>query len=126
MESSLTYNPKYFALSEFNCQETDENEMQDEFLMKLDKLREACGFPFVVTSGFRSTNHSNERHKEKAGTHAQGIAADIRATTAAQKYEIVKQALALGFSGIGVASSFIHVDDRTAYDSSITPVMWTY
>ena len=117
---------QYFSIDEFNCQETDENEMQDEFLMKLDKLREACGFPFVITSGFRSTNHSNERHKEKAGTHAQGIAADIRATTAAQKYEIVKQALLLGFGGIGVARSFIHVDDRSVTNSNSTPVMWTY
>ena len=60
----MTYNPKYFALSEFNCQETAENEMQDEFLKKLDHLREACGFPFVITSGYRSTNHSNERNKQ--------------------------------------------------------------
>ena len=126
MESSLTYNPKYFALSEFNCHETNQNKMQPEFLERMDALRKACGFPFVITSGYRSPNHTIERNKEKAGTHAQGIAADIRATTAAQKYEIVKQALALGFSGIGVASSFIHVDDRTAYDTTITPVMWTY
>jgi len=126
MESSLTYNPKYFALSEFNCQETDENEMQDEFLMKLDKLREACGFPFVVTSGFRSTNHSNERHKEKPGTHAQGIAVDIKAISGTEKYEIVKQALLLGFGGIGVARSFIHVDDRSNTNSNSVPVMWTY
>ena len=126
MESSLTYNPKYFALSEFNCQETDENEMQDEFLMKLDKLREACGFPFVVTSGFRSTNHSNERHKEKAGTHAQGIAADIRAISGKEKYKIIEQAIALGFAGIGVAGTFIHVDDRASGDSNVTPVVWTY
>jgi hypothetical protein len=34
---------------------------------------------------------------------------------------IVKKALEMGFSGIGVASSFVHVDMRTT-----TPVMWTY
>ena len=50
------YNPKYFALSEFNCQETNQNEMCPEFLERLDALREACGFPFVITSGYRSPN----------------------------------------------------------------------
>ena len=52
------YNPKYFALSEFNCQETNENDMQEEFLKKLDLLRVACGFPFVITSGYRGANHT--------------------------------------------------------------------
>jgi len=120
------YNPKYFALSEFNCQETNENEMNPEFLRKLDLLREACGFPFVITSGYRSPNHTIERAKRKPGTHAQGIAADIRALSGAEKHEIVKQALALGLGGIGVARSFIHVDDRCANDSSATPVIWAY
>ena len=119
------YNPKYFALSEFNCQETNQNEMCPEFLERLDALREACGFPFVITSGFRSPNHSNERHKEKPGTHAQGIAVDIKAISGTEKYEIVKQALLLGFGGIGVARSFIHVDDRSNTNSNSVPVMWT-
>ena len=120
------YNPKYFSLSEFNCQETNQNEMCPEFLERLDALREACGFPFVITSGYRSPNHTIERRKEKAGTHAQGIAADIRAISGTEKYEIVKQALLLGFGGIGVARSFIHVDDRSVTNSNSVPVMWTY
>ena len=43
-----------------------------------------------------------------------------------KKYEVVKQALSLGFSGIGVAGTFVHVDDRCAHDSSAIPVIWTY
>ena len=129
MESTLTYNesryryiPKYFALSEFSCQETNQNEMKDEFLKKLDLLREACGFPFIITSGYRSTNHTIERDKPNGGgTHTQGIAADIRALSGAERYTLIKHALALGFTGVGVAKSFVHVDIRTT-----VPVMWTY
>jgi uncharacterized protein YcbK (DUF882 family) len=120
------YNPKYFALSEFNCQETNENEMNPEFLRKLDLLREACGFPFVITSGFRSPNHTIERAKRKPGTHAQGIAADIKAISGAEKHKIIEQALALGLGGIGVARTFIHVDDRCSVDSNAVPVVWSY
>ena len=125
-QTTPSYNPKYFSLTEFNCQETNENEMNPEFLKRLDELRERCGFPFVITSGYRSPNHTIERNKERPGTHAQGIAADIRTIGGREKYEVVKQALSLGFSGIGVAGTFVHVDDRCAHDSSAIPVIWTY
>ena len=55
------------------------------------------------------------------GTHAQGIAADIKITNAAHRFNIVKNAVKLGFTGIGIANTFIHVDTR-----GTTPVIWTY
>ena len=116
----------YFTREEFACQYTGENEISDKLLLKLDLLRAKCGFPFVITSGYRSEDHPLEAKKETAGTHAQGIAADIRTLSGREKYEVVKQALSLGFSGIGVAGTFVHVDDRCAHDSSAIPVIWTY
>ncbi len=112
---------KYFKLSDFDCQETGENEMDIEFIRKLDQLRENCGFPFIITSGYRSKNHSIEARKAVPGTHARGIAADIKVSGGAQRYQIVKNAMAMGFGGIGVAKGFIHVDTRDSY-----PVMWKY
>jgi uncharacterized protein YcbK (DUF882 family) len=112
---------KYFTLSEFNCKETGENRMNMEFLEKLDKLREACGFPFSITSGYRSPQHSIERKKSTPGTHTLGIAADIIVADGSQRFIITEQAIALGFSGIGVADDFIHVDTRKT-----TPVLWCY
>ena len=35
---------KYFKIEEFDCQETGENDMQDEFIHRLDMLREQAGF----------------------------------------------------------------------------------
>ena len=96
--------------------------MEQDFLEKLDELRAYCGFPFVITSGYRHpTMHPIENKKEVPGTHAQGIAADIKITNAADRLKLVNSALKLGFTGIGVASDFIHVDTR-----GTTPVMWTY
>ena len=111
----------YFSREEFDCQETGENEMSPEFLNMLDILRENAGFPFVITSGYRSHKHSLEHKKEKAGTHAQGIAADIKVNSGAERMVIIKEALKLGFTGIGVAKTFVHVDTRKT-----TPVVWTY
>jgi hypothetical protein len=60
---------KYFKIEDFNCQETGDNEMDIEFIKGLDNLRAACGFPFVITSGFRSKEHSlNEPKKHQVRT----------------------------------------------------------
>lgn len=112
---------RYFKLSDFNCTETGENHMDDSFLSALDELRHQCGFPFIVTSGYRSASHSKERDKAQPGTHAQGIAADIKVANGAQRYILVQKAMEMGFSGIGIAKTFVHVDIRTT-----TPVVWTY
>lgn len=112
---------KYFKHSEFTCNETGENEIKDEFIERLDELREACGFPFKVNSGYRSPRHSIERKKHRAGTHAQGIAADIKVSNGIQRRKIVEEALRLGFNGVGIARGFVHVDIRTS-----TPVIWCY
>ena len=113
---------KHFKREEFDCQVSGTNNMEQEFLEKLDELRAHCGFPFVITSGYRHpTLHPIEKKKDVPGTHAQGIAADIKITNAADRFALVNAALKLGFTGIGVASDFIHVDTR-----GTTPVMWTY
>ena len=112
---------RYFKLSDFDCQETGNNEMSEEFLEKLDDLRHECGFPFIITSGYRDPSHSIEARKAKAGTHARGIASDIRINNGSQAYAIIKHAQSMGFNGIGVAKTFIHVDTRDT-----TPVVWCY
>lgn len=114
---------KYFDESEFACKETGRNEIKPELIHMLDELRERCGFPFVITSGYRDPTHSAERNKSfpRLGTHVQGIAADIAVSDGTQRYKIVQEAHNMGFGGIGVAKSFVHVDMRTG-----TPVMWTY
>ena len=112
---------RYFKLSDFDCQETGNNEMSEEFLEKLDELRHKCGFPFIITSGYRDPSHSIEARKAKAGTHARGIASDIRINNGNEAYDIIKNAQSMGFNGIGVAKSFIHVDSRKGM-----PVIWSY
>ncbi len=49
--------PKYFDLDEFACQHTGQNLIDPNFVESLDELREVCGFPFTITSGYRSPAH---------------------------------------------------------------------
>jgi uncharacterized protein YcbK (DUF882 family) len=119
----MTY--KFFRLEEFNCTHTGTggDNMDPEFLEKLDLLRENCGFSFRITSGWRAATHPAEARKAQpgTGTHCQGLAADIAVSNGFERMNIVHEALKLGFGGIGVAKGFIHVDGRKT-----TPVMWTY
>jgi len=113
---------KYFDISEFDCTETGENEMKPRHVHRVDALRGRCGFPFIVVSGFRSKLHSKEVIKENGpGEHPEGHATDIRVTNGVQRREIVEWALKMDFRGIGVAKTFVHVDDRLG-----TPVLWPY
>lgn len=111
---------KYFSLDEFVCSETGEQDMCPEFLKALSHLRQICDFPFVITSGFRSKNHSVEKAKKTPGVHTLGIAADIKVYGGQQRLAVLKHASAMGMS-VGVAKSFVHVDTRK------TPAMcWCY
>jgi zinc D-Ala-D-Ala carboxypeptidase len=103
-----------FSKSEFRCKETGENGMQPEFMALLQQLRNRYGKPMLISSGYRSPRHSIEARKAQAGTHAQGIACDV-AVSGADAQLLVKLALDLGFTGIGVSQKaggarFIHLD----------------
>lgn len=111
----------YFDIEDFDCKQTGENAMKPEFLMRLDVLRMRCGFPFIIISGFRSVWHSTEKRKAAPGQHTKGHASDIRVRNGYERMRIVKFALAMGFTGIGIGKNIVHLDDRTT-----TPVMWTY
>lgn len=112
---------RYFTRKEFVCSHSGEEEMEDAFIHRLDHLRYVCDFPFVITSGYRSTEHPVERHKPNPGTHCLGVAADISIRGGVQRRKIVSIALKMGFTGVGVAKTFIHVDDRTT-----EPMLWSY
>lgn len=112
---------KYFKIEDFDCQETGERGISPEFIHRLDELREACGFPFYITSGYRSPDHSVEKRKSQPGTHTQGIAADIAVQGGVQRRMVAQKAFELGFTGIGIAKGFVHVDTRET-----VPVLWCY
>lgn len=105
----------------FFCSHNGFPGIKPEFVQRLDKLREACGFPFVITSGYRSEQHPIEAKKTSPGTHAQGIAADIAVADGWQRRTVVEKAIELGFRGIGVHDKFVHVDVRDSVQ-----VLWVY
>jgi zinc D-Ala-D-Ala carboxypeptidase len=114
-----------FTKAEFDCRHTGSNEMQTHFVERLQELRDLCGFALPVISGYRDPTHPIEAAKSKPGWHSKGLAADI-SCGAMYAHEIVRLAMQLGFTGIGVSQRdekprFIHLDLRTT-----APVIYSY
>ena len=105
---------KYFKEIEAN--------MDKKFLFVLDEAREFAGIPFIINSAYRSPDHP-ESIKNPTSSHIKGLAVDIKATDSATRFKIVEALVSVGFTRIGIADTFIHVDldlDKTQN------VIWAY
>jgi|TARA_R110001606_G_scaffold137924_2_gene275963 uncharacterized protein YcbK (DUF882 family) len=99
-----------------------EDNMDVNFLDKLDKAREYANIPFIINSAYRSPEHP-ESIKNPTSSHIKGLAVDISAKDSRQRFLILDALIAVGFSRIGIAGTFIHVD--LDLDKSQN-VIWTY
>lgn len=99
-----------------------EYKMDKDFLAKLDKAREFAKVPFVINSAYRSPEHP-ESIKNPTSSHIKGLAVDIRTTDSRTRYKVLNALIHVGFNRIGIADTFIHVDDDKDKSSN---VIWTY
>lgn len=110
------------------CKETGEEKMSPHFMEKLTALRKAYGKPIIITSGYRSINHSIERKKDTVGAHVHGRACDI-ACRGADAHKLIRLALEI-FPRVGISQKgtarFIHVDDMKNSEGFISPHVWSY
>lgn len=113
---------KYFTESEFN----EFEKMNPELLEKLDQLREAYGYPIKLTSTYRSPDHPIEAKKTKPGEHAYGAAVDIACVGGEATFKLVKAAIEVGFTRIGISrkNNFVHVG--VGHDGAPPITIWTY
>lgn len=119
-----------FSKEEFDCKHTGKNEMKPEFMQKLQELRNAYGKPMSISSGFRDKTHPIEAKKKRPGAHYSGMAADVRVDRG-DAYELLKIALEIGFTGIGIqqkgSGRFIHLDTiPNGHEGFVRPTIWSY
>lgn len=98
------------------------------FGLRLDGLREFCGFPIRVTSWYRTPDH--DKAIGGKGNHTGGWAADISPASGKEEhwYTLFTQAAEMRFAGIGINKpSFIHLDDNKDYERrGLRPRVWRY
>lgn len=103
-----------FSRSEFACKcgRCGGGEMSKEFLGRLQQLREYYGKPMIITSGYRCEAYNTAVKGAKASWHVKGRAVDIQCGWGTERYRLLDLAFMLKFGGVGVAKTFLHLDDR--------------
>lgn len=112
------FKPQEFERANPSCSIEDMNE---EFLFKLDDARAICSVPFVINSAFRTEDYEREhnRHIHNIGPHSKGLAVDLRCVSASDRLKMVLALLAVGFRRIGLYRGFIHVDSDVSKPACI-------
>lgn len=122
-----------FTPAEWADHTTGELVVDPEYMDDLQALRDACGFPLPVNSGYRTPAHNAAVSTTgETGPHTTARATDIR-IYGERAFQLVTHALALGFTGIGVAQKgdvngrYIHVD-KLPTDNPLIPrcAIWSY
>lgn len=113
---------RYFQSSEFEeCNPSCKiDDMDEDFLLKLDDARSICSFPFVLNSAFRPKEYELQKGRSGSSSHCKGLAVDISCLTSVCRLKMIMSLLAVGFRRIGIYPTFIHVDS----DFSKPASMW--
>jgi uncharacterized protein YcbK (DUF882 family) len=103
---------KNFTLSEFECKDGSNLVKLDEKLIELlQQLRDRAGLAVKIHSGYRTPEHNKKVGGSPKSQHLEGKAADISVKGWTPK-KLAELAEVIGFDGIGIYDTFIHVDTR--------------
>ena len=114
---------KNFTAQEMVCPCCGVAKMDMKFINTLQSLRDFFGKGLKINSGFRCVPHNDKIKGGKTSMHLKGQAVDIGTgtMTGVEKYQLIQHAMDIGFGGIGIAKSFVHIDNRSG-----PKVLWTY
>ncbi len=102
----------HFSDKEVDCGCGCKKTVAPELLARLEALRALVDRPLPVTSGARCTTHNREVGGKQHSWHLKGLAVDIACSDGNMRVDILRNAGKLGFNGIGIAKTFIHLDLR--------------
>ena len=114
---------KHFKMSEFKCPCCGQERMDMGFVYQLDIARDRAGIPFRINSGMRCHQHNLDIGGVLNSSHTKGKAADIATDSSHKRYLIIDSLIMTGFRRIGIAKTYIHVDNDL---SKPDEVVWLY
>jgi len=104
-----------FNLQEFECTGEGHNhaKVDRELVEKLQELRGRLGRPILINSAFRCEERNAEVGGADESQHLTGRAVDISLHNQDISHgELKSLARGIGFKGIGLYDSFVHLDTR--------------
>lgn len=114
----------HFMASEFHnaVPSCDPLQMDDGFMKTIELVRTRSGVPFVINSAYRTRSWDKAHGRSGDSFHCVGQALDIACIDSSSRYKIIEAAMFFGLGGIGIADTFIHLDNRPSakiwlYDS---------
>ena len=115
----------YFKSHEFDSPDEPGSggKMNKGFVEKLNIARGLANIPFIITSGFRTEEHNARVGGVDSSAHTKGRAVDIACRDSRSRHIIVTALQEAGFNRIGIAGTFIHVDDCPDKPEN---VIWVY
>lgn len=114
----------FFKSSEFACKcGCGLNNVNGELIEDLNIARGIADTPFIITSGSRCDLHNKNSGGSRTSSHMLGYAVDIKADSSLERFKILESLILAGFKRIGIAKSFIHVDNDPHKPSQIA---WLY
>ena len=104
---------RHFDIEEFDSPDLKGSgqKMNKALLNMLDEAREIAGIPFIINSGFRTAKHNAKVGGISNSSHRTGHAVDIRCADNGHRMIMLNALQAVGFNRIGIAKTFIHVDN---------------
>lgn len=105
---------KNFKVKEFACADgSDPIFIADDVVTVLQKVRTHFGKPVTITSAYRTPAHNKSVGGTKYSQHLYGKAADFKVKgVAPKKVAAYVEKVLPNSGGIGIYSSFVHVDVR--------------
>jgi len=97
--------------------------MSEDTLTLIDACRALAGVPFVITSSIRCVAHNNAVGGADRSAHVTGHAVDIKAIDSHTRHLILNAAFRLKVPRIGIAKTFIHLDNSPHLAAG---VVWLY
>jgi len=121
---------KSFTFDEMACKDCSHcggvSDMNEHFMMKLQSLRDACGFALPVNSGFRCAQKNIDCKGHTGSAHLTGEGADLRVERDKARI-VIQKAIEMGFS-VGIqqkgSSRFVHVDTKIRKSGKAN--LWSY
>jgi uncharacterized protein YcbK (DUF882 family) len=77
----------------------------------------------IINSGYRSELHNKEVGGAVDSPHLRGMALDIHCNESVFRFNLIGELMISGFSRIGIAKNFIHVDIS---DTPVKECIWLY
>jgi zinc D-Ala-D-Ala carboxypeptidase len=118
---------KNFKLAEFKCKcGCDEVKIDAAMLDLVQEARDTLG-PLSITSAFRCSSHNASVSSTGSnGPHTTGHALDIGVKDSKHRKQLIDY-FTTKVTGLGVAKSFIHIDNLTADEGfDMRPNAWKY